>query len=136
MSHWVADYIGLPWRAYATGPDAYDCHGLVWHCLSRHYGVDMSRYREVITNDYRAISQVVKSEQQTGCWQQLDQPQDGAIVLIGTLRTWHHIGLWVEVNGGRCLHSHQGLGVGLDRLGQLTQTTARTEYWIHRSLLP
>lgn len=136
MQHWVNDYIGLPWRAYASGPDAYDCHGLVWHGLSHHYGVDMARYRQIITNDYRAISQAIDGEQRSGLWLPLERPADGAIVLIGNLRLWHHIGLWVDVNGGRCLHSSAGLGVSLDRARQIQTLAPRIEYWIHRSLAP
>lgn len=135
MSHWVAEYIGLPWRAYASGPEAFDCHGLLWHCLRQHYGVDMSRYKNVITGDHRGIHDAIGNEQRGGDWVRLDAPCDGAVVLIGNLRCWHHIGLWVDVNGGRCLHSRQEAGVALDRLAQLHTLAPRVEFWMHRSLL-
>lgn len=135
MKHWVSDYIGLPWVAYATGPAAYDCHGLVHKCLGDHYGISVDRYAQVITNDYAAIDSAVKAEQETGNWVQVSDPVDGAIVLMGSLKKWNHIGLWVDVNGGRCLHSRDGVGVGLDRLESLHDIAARVEFWIHKDLL-
>lgn len=131
----VADYIGLPWCAYATGPDAFDCHGIVWHGLHAYYGVDMSRYREVITDDHDGIHAAISAEKKTGNWVPLEQPQDGCVVLMGSRRRLHHIGLWVDVNGGRCLHSRPGAGVALDRLSQLRTFAGVIEFWIHRDLL-
>lgn len=38
---WVAPYIGLPYRQGATGPDAWDCRGLVHKVLQEMFGLSL-----------------------------------------------------------------------------------------------
>lgn len=127
---WVPDLIRLPWRAYATGPAAYDCYGLVWTVLRDQYGVDVDRHLEIESGNHRAMHRVILREQAAGRWQRLDRPVDGCVVLLSTGEKFHHIGLWLDVNGGRVLHSRQGRGVALDSMQQLASLSFRKfEYW-------
>jgi cell wall-associated NlpC family hydrolase len=41
MMHWAAQYIGIPWELGATGPDSFDCWGLVRHVQRTHYGREL-----------------------------------------------------------------------------------------------
>lgn len=125
---WVVPLVGLPWREYATGPDAFDCWGAVFHGYREHLGVDLNRHLEIPTADARAFTEAVAAEVATGHWQQLQQPEDGCLVLLSQSRLFHHIGMWLDVNGGRLLHAKQGLGVQLQP-GFILNDYRRVEFW-------
>lgn len=44
MKHWAASLIGKPYRAGATGPEAFDCLGLVRHYFRARHGVELPDY--------------------------------------------------------------------------------------------
>jgi hypothetical protein len=75
-----------------------------------------------------AFHKIVATEIKTGNWQQLTQPEDGCLVLMSSARIWHHIGIWLAINGGRLLHSSEGCGVALNGKNTLN-TFNRVEYW-------
>lgn len=126
---WAYCYIGLPWRSKAYGPDAYDCWGLVSHCLRAHYGLDMPLHEAVPTGDVLRFSHAVRDHIKTGLWQQQDEPAEGSVVLMARGRIYQHIGLYT---GGRVLHSHEKTGVCLESLTHLRRGgLAHFQYWIH-----
>lgn len=129
--NWVAPLVGLPWEAYATGPAAYDCHGLVCHVQHRHYRRRLDRHLEVVSGDVEAMHTAICAEQETGRWQRLSAPKDGCVVLLTTGTRFHHVGVWLAVNGGRVLHSRAKRGVALDSVQHLRTLGFREfEYWL------
>lgn len=129
-THWIRPLIGRPWRAYATGLDAYDCWGVVAHALRTQYGVEADRHLDVISGDDAGFHAAVLKEAGSGRWRQCDSPVDGCVVLMARMRRFQHVGIWVDVNGGRVLHSHQSAGVSLDSIQQLQVLGFRKfEYW-------
>jgi len=127
---WVSEYVGLPWVAYATGPDAYDCWGLVVKVMQEHYGRSLARHLETTTNDRRAIHRTVAVEIATGQWEKLEAPKDASIVLLSLSKKFHHIGIWLDIDGGLLLHSFEGSGVCLSSYSQLVDSGfKRIEFW-------
>lgn len=127
---WVVPLLGLPWEAYATGPEAYDCHGILCYGKYQHQCVEIDRHLEVITDDIAGIHAAIKSEQETGAWVQLDKPSDGCVVLMAQGTRWRHVGMWLDVNGGRVLNSRHGRGVCLDGFKELEALGFRKfEFW-------
>jgi hypothetical protein len=127
---WVSRYVGLPWVAYATGPHAYDCWGLVVKVSFEHFGRHCHRHIDTLTNNSRAIHNTIRQEIASGHWQQIDKPVDGSVVLLSLSRKFHHIGIWLDVNGGMLLHSFEGSGVCLSSYSQLQEMGfRRIEFW-------
>lgn len=125
---WVADVVGKGWQAYATGPEYFDCWGVVCHAFKEKFALDLNRHLEIPSMNPAAFHKVVATEIKAGNWQQLNQPEDGCLVLMSTARIWHHIGIWLDINGGRLLHSSEGFGVALDSRNTLNSFN-RVEYW-------
>jgi len=125
---WIGPLIGKPWRAYASGPHAYDCMGVVAAGLRIHKRIDIGRDFGVSVGDVSAFDAAVSQEKASQSWRQLRQPVDGCVVLMSRSRLFHHIGMYLDVNGGRVLHSREGVGVALDGLHQLADFH-RIEYW-------
>ncbi len=127
---WVERYVGLPWIAYATGPTAYDCWGLVVYVAEKYYNLSFTRHLDTVTNDSRAIHKTIRKEIASGKWQQSETPRDGSVVLLSLSRKFHHIGIWIDVDGGMLLHSFEGSGVCLSSLAQLKDAGfQRIEFW-------
>lgn len=131
--HWAYEYIGLEWEPYATGPDKYDCWGLVQHCLKSHLGVDVGRYEDVVTDDAAGITDAAADEIATGNWFRLDKPVEGAVVLMSKRTVFHHIGIYTD---GAILHARDGADISLEPLSKLSRMGfQRIEFYIHKSLL-
>jgi cell wall-associated NlpC family hydrolase len=45
---WVAEYIGLPFEMGGRGPDAFDCWGLTWLVLRRHFRLTVPAFCGVV----------------------------------------------------------------------------------------
>lgn len=130
--HWSDSYIGMRWQPYATGDGAFDCWGLVQHCLKQHYGIMLDRYIDILTDDHKAFNQAVFTELSGGQWIKIDKPIDGTVVLMSQNRLFHHIGLFTD---GRVLHSKDGADVCKETLKTLQLTGfKRIEFYIHERI--
>jgi cell wall-associated NlpC family hydrolase len=126
---WPAGFLGIPWEPYATGPDRFDCWGLVYHCLRVYYGLELDRFAAIKTDDKAGINAVVSEELKTGCWSMVDEPEDGAVVLMSQRSIIHHVGLAVN---GKILHTRAGVDVCLESERTLRlQGFKRIEYYVH-----
>jgi len=125
---WVADIVGKQWKAYETGPDYYDCWGAFCFAFLKKFNLVLDRHLEIPTANPMAFHRVVAKEIKTNNWVQITQLEDGCLVLMSEGRVWHHVGMWLDINGGRLLHSKEGLGVCLDNRHTLNNFN-RVEYW-------
>lgn len=129
---WWLNYVGLEWEAYATGPDKYDCWGLVNHCLKTHYGIEVKRYIDIHTDDKKAFHRAVEEQLNMGHWIALDKPKEGCLVLMSKDRLIHHIGIYVD---GGVLHARDGVEVCKESIDKLkTLGFKRFEFCIHDSI--
>ena len=130
MTHWALDLIGRPWLRGAAGPDAFDCWGLVRHCYATRWGVALPPI-EPATYSAHGTTRAVIAEQRAGRFAPAEgAPREGDVVLMSQARRPHHVGLWLEVDGGGVLHSVEGAGVGWQRLPDLKAAGwHRIEFW-------
>lgn len=115
--HWSAAFTGKPWAAGATGPDAFDCWGLVRHVQRERYGRDLAHL--AVPSDgqqWRTVREVV---QWSGWARVVDAPREGDALLMLDPFGDPHIGVVVAVPGLWLLHALEGRGVQLDRLDML-----------------
>lgn len=105
--HWVTDYLGKPWASGESGPDAYDCYGLVRAVYRDRFGIDMPLVSADATKLLSCLH-VAKNYADYQKWEEVDAPQEGDVLLMGCARHPHHIGVMVE---DRILHSVEGAGV-------------------------
>lgn len=138
--HWAAQYIGTPWQLGATGPDAYDCWGLVRHVQRQHFGREMP----ALTIGQTALQ--IRTPEQWRTLRELlahtpwrcvaGKPGPGDIALMRTA-CGPHVGVCIEADGAvGVLHA---TGV-VDRGGAVVYSRAndlhelgygRIEYWRH-----
>ena len=114
MQHWANRYLGKPWEKAAEGPHAYDCYGLVRAIYRDFLQIDLPLF-DIAAMSPVAIRRDMHTEAGSGRWQPLDfdtEPlRDFDVLLMSYAKRAHHVGIWVEVDGGRVLHALEGAGV-------------------------
>ena len=107
-AHWAEKYIGRPWANGASGPESFDCYGLVRAVYAAERGIDLP----VICVDAHApmaVRHAMASQSEYSHWIEIDgAPQDFDVVLMSAARHPHHVGVWVA---GGMLHAVEGAGV-------------------------
>lgn len=101
MTHWVNQYIGLPYSSF-------NCWELVRHIMREHYGRDIPAVVLPI-QDVKGVADQ---------WQLVTEPRDGDGVLMRNGKA-PHVGVFVDVDGGKVLHSMRKTGVVISTFSQL-----------------
>jgi cell wall-associated NlpC family hydrolase len=118
MTHWAMEYIGLPWSS------EFDCWGFFRHVQRERFGRNLPAIR---LEDYRlpAKSKMISTHPERANWKEIETPEegDGALMLTGNRDA--HVGIYVDIDGGRILHSDQPLG------GMLTPVDRLREDYTH-----
>ena len=115
--HWASNYIGLPWRRGADGPEAFDCWGLVVFVQGRHFNTIMPHISDREFS-LRQIAAAVKTHDYA--WERTNTPLEGDIVLMARRSVYAHIGVWVNANTGGILHCAERAGVIFSKLNTLS----------------
>lgn len=108
--HWATRYIGLPWENGAQGPEAFDCWALVRHVQREHYGRELPIIN-VDADDLAAVSNAFAHHPEKSRWQRIVGQLDGDCVLTHKGSQVDHVGIYLEIDGGRVLHAVRGSGV-------------------------
>lgn len=103
MEHFANKFIDLPWVQGARGPDAFDCWGLlIWLYRERH-GVELP---DVPGADLKTFWRLINREiQAPTVWQRVAIPREGYAVAMGGTEMFHHVGYYIEADGGMVLHA-------------------------------
>lgn len=130
MSHWATQYIGRPWVAGSTGPESFDCWGLVQHLSLTHYGRTLPEITPA-AYDVLSVARQVRSELGQGAWREVSAPAEGDIALLAHARHPSHCGLWIAPDGqGGVLHCLERVGVVFQRLADLSLAGwGRITFW-------
>lgn len=120
MKHWAVDLIGKPWVAGHSGPDSFDCWGLVRFIQSTRYGRELPI---IAPENYGVLecARAFRDHPERARWIDTMTPEDGDIVLLAHSRHPVHVGQWVGVDGGGVLHCVQGAGVVFQNIRSLQQ---------------
>lgn len=118
MTHWAEKYIGRPWENGACGPDAYDCYGVVRAVYLDQLGVTMP----VLDVDALAPLSVRRAmrDYDYSQWQEIERPeQTFDVVEMSLANRPHHVGVYIDLDGGGVLTSIEGAGVIFQTLSSL-----------------
>lgn len=109
MQHWANNYVGKPWVSGGRGPESFDCWGLLVWVYAHHYGRTLPEYahHDATSQDgNRRLFQREKAD-----WQEVLAYKDGDAVAISAGKRFHHVGVYLDTDGGLILHACQGKGV-------------------------
>ena len=100
----IIQYLGLPWVEGRR-----DCWLFFREIQEKHYG-RIVPIVDVDVMDIRDVIHKVDAEKKAH-WEQIGKPEDGCAVLMSRNRYPVHIGMWLDIDGGKVLHCAQGMGV-------------------------
>lgn len=103
MSHWASAYIGVQWR---NGEE--DCYGLVRRVYREQFRLALPVV-DVNAISTLAVARVVATFDRSD-WIEVQTPQDGDVIQMGHAKRPHHVGVWIEIDGGKILHSTESFG--------------------------
>jgi cell wall-associated NlpC family hydrolase len=106
--HWAFEYIGKPWRSGATGPDAYNCWGLVREVFLRRHGLPLP----MVDVGTEANFQRLRGAVTAGGWARTEAAPAVDDVIVMRSAAGRHVGVLVEADSLlRVLHAngHQTL---------------------------
>jgi len=131
MKHWAVDYIGKPWVKDAEGPDSFNCWSMVRFIYREQLGVDLPVV-DVDALNLLAVARAFRDSEAYGDWAKVDQPQDFDGVAMSHAKDPHHVGIWLDVDGGGVLHCVQGVGVMFSTPTNLQLSGWKVKgYWRH-----
>ena len=134
--HWITQYIGKPWVTNGRGPDGFDCWGFVWWVYKHHFGIELERGLYVNPRDLLSVARELDGGIPThqGIWDRVEVPVDGCGVAMSQHTRIHHVGVYLEVDGGmvfHCADAHFVTGSSLDYLKNVLRYN-RIEFYVHK----
>lgn len=135
--HFAEQYLNKKWQAGARGPDTFDCWGLVYWIYKQHFNVELPSYPCVNALNLKQVTQVVTDESKDLEWFKLENAVDNCVVAMSkNTKHLHHVGLYLDVDGGLVLHALDERNVIAQPLRDLTRTGwRRVEFYKHRAML-
>lgn len=101
---WVQEYMAARFAPKTYGPAEFDCWGLVWHVGKFQAGIDWPRFDDVAYQMAR-IDAEIKGQAASKDWHQVEARQEFDVVLMRRAGEAYHVGIWLDVDGGRVLHA-------------------------------
>jgi len=131
--HWAVKYIGLPYEPGGRGPDKYDCWGLVRHVYRNEFCMDLPDLPGIVFTSAKSQTRVIEAgiDQE---WVSILKPFDGCGVAMGQKEYMHHVGVYIDADGGKILHANSGSGVVANTPAQLRMVGFKTILYYRHQL--
>lgn len=111
MTHWANAYIGARYELGADGSTGtYDCWSLARTVLREQFNYDVPPIG-VTTPTAATFIKTFAEHDERQRWQAVESVSEGDCVLLTQSRLPHHVGLWLDIDGGGILHAVEGAGV-------------------------
>lgn len=131
--HWAAQYIGFPYLEGGRGAGGVDCWGLLCLVYAQEFHTILPLIPGVTANNV-ALFNTMLQRQVLREWVEVDMPSDGCAVAMSQKQAIHHVGLWVDADGGKVIHSWKQQKVIADTLRTLKLKGMKTiKFYRHRS---
>lgn len=125
IKDYIDSVIGKPWVDRATGPDAFDCWGLVVDSFDKVEGITLP-----VVDGYAdgvVTSQCAMKEIENPHWKEVDSPTAGLVFVCESSGGASHVGRMIDSTW--CLHSpHGGSGVQVNKLAAMKRLNRNQTY--------
>lgn len=130
MKHWANAYVGKKWTVDGYGPECFNCWGLFWWVSEKHYGRQVPKF-QISPENKPEYMRVMLEEVLNGNWRKIEKPLDGCAVAMGQNRNICHVGVFLDVDGGRVLHAVKDKGVLCETVTAARIFYPRLEFYTH-----
>lgn len=104
----LALLLGTPFKEGGRNLNGFDCWGLVLWVYHAIFRIQLPRYA---LGQYHGIYERCKLFEAAASspdWQRIEDPEQGCIVAMSKGGAIHHAGIWLDKEGGGCLHVYRG----------------------------
>lgn len=112
----LSGLLGTRYKVNGRGPDGFDCWSFTRHLQRALW----DRHLEQVTlpdhGQIRALVQLIRDHPGHRTWRVVDRPVHSGMVELSHSRQPHHIGTWLDVDGGGVAHCDGPAGVSFDPL--------------------
>jgi cell wall-associated NlpC family hydrolase len=125
----VNDFVGLPYRAGARGPDAFDCYGIIAEVYLKMRGIVLPDFYQRGPGAGAASSAIAASlscEVGEGRARLTDDVRDFDIAVVRSPASPHHVGVVIE-NG--VLHAGAAFGSAWHAIPRFVSLYPKTEFY-------
>ena len=100
----IRNYMRCEFQHGAYGPNDFDCYGLVWHVNKHHNNLDLPRFDD-IGYQMERINNAITGQTSGDDWLEVQTPEDFDVVVLRRAGEAYHVGVWLNVDGGKVLHA-------------------------------
>lgn len=126
----LAKLIGLPWEACARGPLSFDCWGLLHYVYKEHLGISLPEYQGADAESIRTALRLIDAGPDAHQFERVLIPENLSAVAMGAASRLHHVGVYIDVDGGKVLHCQRNQGVVFQSVPDLQKRGfARIEFY-------
>lgn len=115
----VRGLLGIPYVYAGRNQSGFDCWGLVWYVGKTLLAMDLPNHPS--HRDEADKIRRIQQQMGSGDWLEIPKPEHGAVVALGKGKRVGHVGIWVDIDGGLCLHVQRGQHVAGHTVQQLRQ---------------
>lgn len=111
--------LGTPYDLGGRKPGTLDCYGAARLVQRELFGRDMPDFAMPGEAGRTAIAAAIAVHPERMRWQEIDNPEDGALVTMARNHAGYHIGTWLADEGGLIVHAIEDCGVVVDTIASL-----------------
>lgn len=96
--------LGIPFKPQGRDLDGFDCWGLVVWYFKNVFGQPLPDRVGTNPFDVLTCSRLFEEGSKSPDWQRVNEPVHGCIVAMSRRKAINHAGIWLDIDGGKCLH--------------------------------
>ena len=124
--------LGKPYVSGARGPESFDCWGLVTYFYKEVFAVELPLYPNEDPFNVKRVSGLLEKGAHSSDWVEIKKPEHGCVVAMSRSKVFHHVGIWLEIDDGLCLHAYDGMQVMAHTIQQLKwQNISKIAFFKH-----
>lgn len=105
MNSLILTCIGKPYEPLAAGPDSFDCYGIYYYVQTEILKNQVPRYLDPKLTNLKSRLRFMNQERCSCRWKELPAPENYCLVAMGEKERVTHVGMFLDVDGGKVLHA-------------------------------
>ena len=111
--------------------EGFDCWTLLVDVYAKHKSVTLPSFPHVSRDNLNQIKNSITSgNAMEGEWEELGKPVHLCAVGMSKLsKCLHHVGVYIDIDGGKVLHAFKGSGIVCEPISKINQDFKVTKYY-------
>lgn len=116
VTTFLTGLLGTRYQVNGTGPNGFDCWTFTQHIQKILWSRQLADAPLPESGNIRELVRIIKYHNEHKNWRVVDRPVHSGLVELSCSRHPHHIGTWLDIDGGGLVHCDGPAGVTFDPL--------------------